>query len=307
MGYQDRSYYRDSGSGAGNPLMWLLVGSVPLFTVLGIRVRAHASFLLFILLVLLFGLGRGSTVEMRVQSMTILFGIVLLHEFGHCFAARATGGDASEIMMTPLGGLAMTMSRNNGWSRLVTVAGGPLVNVVICLICGLGIYLLSGDVLLTPWSWAENVPRQGWFRVYNYLYWIFVCSYILLLFNLLPIFPLDGGQLLQAILWKFVGHYRSMMLMVNIGLGGSVVLGMIGIATLGTLGGGLLLTLIAVFCFINCLNTRRILLAAGPFDLEEDSTDYSAAYETFSSRPRRRSRWAARRAMKLARAERQER
>ena len=76
--------------------------------------------------------------------MTILFGIVLLHEFGHCFAARWTGGDAQEIMMTPLGGLAMTMSRNHWWSRFVTVAGGPLVNVGLCLICGVGIFVLSG-------------------------------------------------------------------------------------------------------------------------------------------------------------------
>jgi Zn-dependent protease len=262
-------------------------------------------FLLFILLVLLFGLGRGSTVEMRVQSMTILFGIVLLHEFGHCFAARWTGGSAEEILLTPLGGLAMTMSRNNWWSRFVTVAGGPLVNVLLCVICGLGIFALSGDILLTPWSIVENVPREGWFQVYNYLFWIFVVSYILLLFNLLPIFPLDGGQLVQSILWKYIGYYKSMMLMVNIGLGGAVLLAMFGIATIGTMSGGLWLTIIAVFCFINCLNMKRALQAAGPYGLDQDSTDYSAAYEPYT-KPKRRSRWAAKRAMKLARAEREE-
>src|SRR5258707_11957965 len=108
MGWQDRSYYRDSGSNSGNPLMWLMTGSVPLFTAFGIRVRAHASLVILIVLVLLFGLGQGFTWQDRVQSMSILFTIVLLHEFGHCFTARWVGGEANDILMHPLGGLAFT-------------------------------------------------------------------------------------------------------------------------------------------------------------------------------------------------------
>jgi stage IV sporulation protein FB len=306
MGLQDRPYYSDVESSGQKPLMRILNGSVPLFSAFGIRVRAHASLIIIILLVLLFGLGRGSTVEMRVQSMVILFAIILLHEFGHCFAARWTGGEANEIMLSPLGGLAMTMSRHNWWSRFATVAAGPLVNVILCFICGMSVFILSGNVLLTPWSIAEYVPKQGWFHVYNYLYWIFVVSYILLLFNLLPVFPLDGGQLLQAILWKYFGHYKSMLWTLNIGLPGAVLMGMVGLATLGTAGGGVLLILIAIFCFTNCLSTRRMLLAAGPYGMEEESVDYSAAYEPYS-RPNRESRRAAKRSTKLARQERKDR
>lgn len=306
MGYQDRQYYRNSGSGESRPLMRILNGSVPLFSAFGIRVRAHGSLIIFIGLVLLFGLGRGSTIEMRVQSMAILFGIILLHEFGHCFAARWTGGEANDIMLSPLGGLAMTMSRHNWWSRLATVAGGPLVNVILCILCGVSIFILSGNLLLTPWSIAENVPRLGWFRVYNYLYWVFVVSYILLLFNLLPVFPLDGGQILQAILWKYFGHYKSMLWMVNIGLPGSILMGMVGLATLGTAGGGILLIFIAMFCFINCLNMKRMLLDAGPYGIGEESADYSAAYEPYSKSDRK-SRRATRREAKLARQECKER
>src|SRR5687768_13274717 len=105
MAFQDRHYYREGGGATGNPLMWLLTGSVPLFTIFGIRVRAHASLIVIIGLVLLFGLGQGSNVQARVQSMGVLFVVILLHEFGHCFAARWTGGNAEEILMTPLGGL----------------------------------------------------------------------------------------------------------------------------------------------------------------------------------------------------------
>src|SRR5882757_4227302 len=102
MGWEDRPYYREGRSGTGNPLMWVVNGSVPLFTAFGIRVRAHSSLIIMIVLVLLFGLGQGFTVQDRIQSMTVLFLIVLLHEFGHCITARWVGGDADDILMTPL-------------------------------------------------------------------------------------------------------------------------------------------------------------------------------------------------------------
>src|SRR5262245_23140946 len=107
MGYQDRHYYRDRGSGAGSPLMWLLMGSVPLFTVFGIRVRMHVTMILLIALQLLFASSEGGLgVRSALTSMTILFFSVLLHEFGHCFGARWVGGEANDILMWPLGGLA---------------------------------------------------------------------------------------------------------------------------------------------------------------------------------------------------------
>src|SRR4051812_9913331 len=107
MGWQDRSYYRDSGPGAGNAILRMLTGSFPLFTAWGIRVRVHASLVVLVVLVLLLGLGQGFTWQDRLQSMSVLFVIILLHEFGHCFAARAVGGEANDILMWPLGGLAM--------------------------------------------------------------------------------------------------------------------------------------------------------------------------------------------------------
>src|SRR5438105_7293476 len=119
MGFQDRPYYREGTGSSGNPLMWLWSGSVHLFTVFGIRVRLHASLLVLIVLVLLLGLGEGSNVQARVQSMAALFVIVLLHEFGHCFAARWTGGNAEEIMLTPLGGIAMAYARRNWRSQAI--------------------------------------------------------------------------------------------------------------------------------------------------------------------------------------------
>jgi stage IV sporulation protein FB len=311
MAWQDRPYYRDRSDATGNPLAWLFFGSFHLFTMLGIRVRMHATLALVIALVLLFGwAGFGDTVAMRVQSVLMLFTVILLHEFGHCFAARSVGGSADDILMTPLGGLAMAMAPRRPWAQFVTVAGGPAVNVVICLLCGLAFYFLVGVFPITPSQFNQayaSLYYAGWLQVSNYLFWLYSISYALLIFNLIPVFPLDGGQLLQSVLWKPMGYYKSMLLTVNIGLGGSVIMAMVGVATFGMIGGGLLLILIAVSCFLACLNMRRQLLAAGPYGLEEDEgIDYSAAYDTGMPKRKRVSKWRAKRAAKRAAADREE-
>jgi Zn-dependent protease len=272
--------------------------------------------LLLIALVLLFGLGQGSNVQARVQSMSVLFVVILLHEFGHCFAARSVGGQAEEIVMTPLGGLAMAMAPRRPWPTFVTVAGGPAVNVAICLICGAALYGTAGIWPLGPWQFGELFnPRPGWFDVVSYLFFFYTVSYALLLFNLIPVFPLDGGQLMQSLLWRRFGYYRSMLWTMNVGLVGSVLMFMVGVATFGTALGGLLLILIALSCFMICLQTRQMLRAEGPWAFQqEDSIDYSASIyggggggssftSTRAKRPSRFSKWQAARAKRRAEAE----
>ncbi len=289
----------------------MMTGSVPLFTAWGIRVRAHASLLILGALVLLFGWGGGDSASNRVLSITMLFGIVLLHEFGHCFAARATGGSADEILMTPLGGLAMAYARRRPWPTFVTVAGGPLVNVVLCLLCGAGLYFTIGFWPLGPFSIGQafsRLPSSGFLSLTPYLFWIYSISYFLLIFNLLPVFPLDGGQLLQSILWPKFGYYQSMLWTVNIGLGGSVLMMMAGLASFGTIGGGILLLVIGLNCLMNCLQMRRMLIAQGPWGFgDEDSADFGGSLITPNpEKDARRRDKAARRRQKLedqARAE----
>jgi Zn-dependent protease len=235
----------------------------------------------------------------------MLFVVILLHEFGHCFAARWTGGSADEIVMTPLGGLAMAMAVRRPWPTFVTVAGGPLVNVIICLFCGLGLYLIIGIWPLGPWNFGDAfryVRDPGWFQVADYLFWLYSISYALLLFNLLPVFPLDGGQLLQSILWKPMGYYRSMILTLNIGLVGSVLMMMVGLATFGRMGGGLLLMLIGLSCFMNCFRLRAVMKAEGPWAFsEEDAVGFDVGSYAAETKARRRKNDRAERRMKQLR------
>jgi Zn-dependent protease len=300
MGWEDRPYYRDR-SRSTSPLLWLLSGSVPMFTAFGIRVRAHASLLIFIALMVIFDAGMGFSIEARAVSMAIFTAIIVLHEFGHCFMARWLGGTADDVMLTPLGGLAMASPPHRPLPTFLTVAAGPAVNVVLCAICALLLHSLGGH-------WVSLNPFHGppmfahWTMMLLYTWFVFICSYALLLFNLLPIFPLDGGQMLQAILWPQTGHYRSMMIATTTGMIGSAVLGLFALYHFM-----FWMLILAGFLFYGCYQRRMILRESG--DEWSDQTDYSQSLYGNPQAPpkRRRNRRAANRARKIARQEAAER
>jgi stage IV sporulation protein FB len=296
MSWRDREYNQSKYSGGtGNSLLWLLTGSVPLYRAFGIRVRLHASLILFIVLTLLIGGFPGFYLADRMITMAALFVIILLHEYGHCFAARAVGGNAEEIMLTPLGGLAMSYAPHDPWARFVTVAGGPLVNVVICIICG-GILFLNGA--RTPVNPFELLPS---YHIYanpflRWVFWTYDTSYILLLFNLLPIFPMDGGQLMQAILWPRMGYYRSMLFACNTGLVGAAILAMVAI-----LENKMLLLFLAISGALNCFQMKMALREMDPNDLSDaQNLSFALRSEEPSAKRRKLSRRSIKRAQKRA-------
>jgi len=281
MGWEDRPYYREGRSGPPNPLMWLVSGSVPLFTAFGIRVRAHASLVILIVMVLLFGLGQGYTWQDRVQSMSILFTIVLLHEFGHCLTARWVGGEANDILMHPLGGLAFTQPPHRPLPQFLTSAGGPAVNVLICIVCGSFLWWTSGWLPWNPFRIRPLESFNSWIDIWRYAYWIYLISWSLLLFNLLPIFPLDGGQMLQAALWPKFGYYKSMLFACVTGMIGAVICGAVALASFR-----LNLAILALCGFMYCRGLRYQVLANGPYAYE-DETNYNASIYG-SDKPRRK-------------------
>lgn len=252
---------------------WLLYGSVPLFTIFGIRVRAHASLVVIAVLIALLGLGEGySSLQYRVLFITVLFGVVLLHEFGHCFAARAVGGTADDILMTPLGGLAMASPPRRPLPTFITVIGGPLVNVLLMLGAAVVIYAGGNSPSWNPFVFG--VPKDGhWTSSFVYASMFFQLNYWLLLFNLLPSYPLDGGQLVQTLLWRPMGYYRSMLTSATVGIFGGAAMMAVGLL----MAGSLLLMLIGLSCLLTCVNLRQQLLAAGPYAFTEEDADYSAA------------------------------
>jgi Zn-dependent protease len=129
--------------------------------------------------------------------VVITFGSILLHEFGHCFAARKVGGDADEVLLWPFGGLAFCQCPDYWRAHLIVAAGGPLVTLVIAGLSfvGFGYFNEHGSEAL-----LRN-PIYGMAEFYL-TYW----NGILLVFNLIPLYPLDGGRVFHSLAWGWFGR-----------------------------------------------------------------------------------------------------
>ena len=238
-----------------NPMTW----SVTIGRVLGIVVRVHVIFLVFIVIELLrpafgkSGLGFGPSALM----IGCLFGIVFVHEIGHCLACRRTGGHADEILMWPLGGLAFCRPRNRWRAHLVTAAGGPAVNVLLLVVLSPLLWALTGRwwgvAVANPIGLVLPAEVAGSWLLMA-LFFANAVSLVLLLFNLLPVFPLDGGRILQALLWARMGYARSMRNAVRAGYIGAIALGIAGFVL-----PSVMLVCIALFGGITCWITHKQL------------------------------------------------
>lgn len=220
----------------------------------GIDVRIH---ILFVIWAVWRMVDAGQQWPSQAWFMGLLFGIVLVHEFGHCFGARSVGGDARDILLWPLGGLAFAHAPMTPWAQFVTVACGPLVNVVFCLISGVILVALAGTIQvlsLSPFVAVNDalLPAYPWVGYVVLFYWV---NYFLLALNLLPIYPLDGGQLFQCLIWPFVGLQRATQIACQVGIAGCVGFGVWGISG----GGGGMLIFIAIFGGFTCYQRLQAL------------------------------------------------
>src|SRR4029077_6822864 len=106
-------------------------GSFPLFRIAGIQVYLHWTWLLVAYFEIVNRVNRYQSMAWNVIEYLALFGIVLMHEFGHALACRQVGGQASQIMLWPLGGVAFVQPPPRPGALLWSIAAGPLVNVVL--------------------------------------------------------------------------------------------------------------------------------------------------------------------------------
>ena len=212
-------------------------GSVHLFRFKGIDVFLHWSwFLVAVYEIQRGGIGRYSSVTWSVLEYLALFLIVTVHEFGHPLACRQVGGQANQIVLWPLGGVAYVDPPQRPGAQLWSIAAGPLVNVVLLpILWGLG--LMSQSL-----GWAETMPN-----LHALLGAVLYIDLLLLVFNILPIYPLDGGQILRSLLWFVIGRARSLQAATILGFAG--VIGFIGLAIWTR---SLWTGAIAVFMLMNC-------------------------------------------------------
>ncbi len=219
-------------------------GSFHLFRVVGIDVFLHWTWFAVAVIEIVYLRGRYSSPIWTVFEYLSLFLIVLLHEFGHALACRQVGGTANTIMLWPLGGVAYVNPPQRPGAFLWSLAAGPLVNVILMppLAAALWVANTSG--------WAYTMPNA--YRWIGTVFWIDVG---LLVFNLLPIYPLDGGQILQSFLWFFMGHARSLAVATVVGFVGAA-----GLVLVALWQRSLWIVIIAGYMLMNCWKGMKAAL-----------------------------------------------
>ena len=211
-------------------------GSIRLFRFAGIDLFLHWSWFLLAVYEINGRRGSYSSVTWNVLEYLAVFLIIMLHEFGHALACRQVGGTANQIVLWPLGGVAYVDPPPRPGATLWSIAAGPLVNVAFVPL--LWVVIVVGRAS----GWAYAMPDA-----YALLRAVLYINVFLLFFNLLPIYPLDGGQILRSILWFVLGRARSLIVATILGL-----VGVAGFIALALWRQNIWLGALALFMLMNC-------------------------------------------------------
>ncbi|TIS67723.1 site-2 protease family protein [Mesorhizobium sp.] len=196
--------------------------SLNLGTIAGTTVRVHFTFLLLLVWIWLthYRIGGTPAAWEGVAFIIAVFACVVLHEFGHIAAARYFGIGTPDITLFPIGGVARLerMPEEPGQEFVIAVAG-PLVNVAIAALI---FALIGGSAGVEQMAGIED-PRM------NFLARLAGVNVFLVLFNMIPAFPMDGGRILRAALAARLSWSRATQIAATIGQGLAFVFGFVGL------------------------------------------------------------------------------
>jgi Zn-dependent protease len=208
--------------------------SIKLFTLGGTAVRMHLTFLLLLAWIAATEWQRGGPQNAAhgVLFILVLFACVVLHEFGHIWAARRYGIRTADVTLLPIGGVASMERMPEKPSQEIAVAlAGPAVNAAIAFV-------------LLAVLWLDATPLSFGAFQESFLAQVAAANVVLLVFNLIPAFPMDGGRVLRAVLAIWLGFGPATQVAARIGQGLALVF-----AALGFIMGNPMLVLIALFIF----------------------------------------------------------
>ena len=184
-------------------------GALRLFRLFRIDVYLHWTW--FILVFIAWRRhGWYSSQVWNLIELVAVFAIIVMHEFGHALACRSVGGRVERIVLWPLGGVAFVQPPARPGALLWSIVAGPLVNVLLIPVL-VGVAVAANTAFrLDPGKHASDLETLlGLIAFFNTL---------ILCFNLLPIYPLDGGQILQALLWFFMPRSLSLRIVAVMGV-----------------------------------------------------------------------------------------
>ena len=254
--------------------------SFSIIKVAGIDVRVHAT---FFLLLAFFGYvswqsGGLPGAWAGISFILLLFLCVLLHEFGHAFAARAFGIRTPDITLLPIGGVArLERMPRNPFQELVVAIAGPAVNIVIAfvLFVVLGRFVDISEMLTVDEVGAGQILTK-----------LMVVNIWLVVFNMIPAFPMDGGRVLRALLAMKLRHDKATFVAARVG---QVIAGLFFIW--GLYSGNFLILFIAVFVFMGA--QQELVMARIHGAVEENATVADGMVTRFSTIPMDTPIWQA--------------
>ena len=197
-----------------------MLPSLKIGRLFGIPVYLHSTLILLPAWVVYTQSGSGwPTTLFMLAAVTVVFGCVLLHEFGHVLMARWFGVKTRDVTLYPIGGVArLERMAERPVEEIFIALAGPAVNVVIAAL--LTPLIVAFAVLVGPSMIALGVsldePPLVWAAKFCYLLWAMNIG--LVLFNMIPAFPMDGGRVFRAILAHFFGLMRGTEIAVPVGI-----------------------------------------------------------------------------------------
>jgi Zn-dependent protease len=304
-----------------DPFAW----SIPCGRVFGITIRIHILFpFLALAMIMRAGFEKtapdGAWID-AAAVMALLFVSVLLHEFGHCFAARGVNGDASEVLIWPLGGLANCDVPHTPRANFLVAAAGPAVNLFLATLAGLALWAVAsaapawslkgylgrsanGMTPIPMWSGGHlNFPALSGVVLLEHFFWV---NYVLFLLNVVLVgFPLDGGRMLQAALWPRMGYRRATLAAVYAGF---VVMLLVGLYSF--IDNEVMFLALALFIYLSCKQQWIILETGGEeslfgYDFSQGYTSLERDEPPTPAKPRQSwwQRWKQQRAERKAKEE----
>ncbi len=227
-------------------------GSFKIGRLFGIDVKVHWTFFLLLAFFAFLGYqGAGNVVGALVTTalIMILFFSVLLHEYGHSLVAQRLGIEIRDITLLPIGGVSnMRTPPEKPAEEVKITLAGPLVNVVLApIFYGIGIALGADPLDITS-------PIGGFASAGQFFIYLGVINVALVVFNMLPAFPMDGGRVLRGLLATRMGAVRATDISAAVGQFFAFSFFLIGL-----LSGNFFLALIAVFVFFGANGEAQIV------------------------------------------------
>ncbi|MDU8885690.1 site-2 protease family protein [Yeosuana sp. MJ-SS3] len=219
----------------------------------GIKFKIHWTFLFLILWIIFDELKRGGNAKsilFNVLFVLAVFFCVVLHELGHALAAKRFGIKTQKITLLPIGGMAsLDRIPESPKQELFVVIAGPLINILIALI----LYLIIPIQELLHLNFTETFEVLSSFTFQNFLFYLFIVNVGLVIFNIIPAFPMDGGRILRALLAMKLNRLKATQIASSIGQFIAVIFLLVGLLY------NPFLIFIALFIFLGAYGENQLV------------------------------------------------